>query len=461
MNTLPIASLEPLPDFCAVARASRAQLGAACGPICQGGASESCSQRPGRPGRPRRQTLEVRTWTVPRRPRPSADELVERARGLVPLLYEKAEETERARCVAPETIAAMRDRQLFRVLLPARFGGFEDDLNTLVRMVCELSAACGSTGWVAGLMMIHQWLCAQFPIEIQEELWGDDPDAIVAGSYASGAVARKEPGGYRITGRWPFASGCDHAGWALIGVTFPPDGDDDRPQPGFVLAGEGEFSIADDWFVVGLAGTGSKSVVCDDQLIPAHRRVILADLNAGLTPGARALGSPLYRIPLLAAIPAAIVSPALGILDGAIRDFVAATEARKTRGAVVAGGARMAEYATVQARLGEAAGTLAAGGTLLRSDLDETQRRARAGETIDVDYRIKVRLAQAFVVRLAVQGIDALYGATGGGGLYLGHRVQRAWRDIHAVSHHVSLNWDAVSTMYGQHALGLEPRGQY
>ena len=393
--------------------------------------------------------------------RPSGDELVERARALAPLLYERAEETERQRCVSPEAIEAMRARQLFRVLLPARFGGFEDDLNTLVRMVRELSAACGSTGWVGGLMMIHQWLCAQFPIEIQEELWGDDPDAIIAGSYASSAVARPERGGYRISGKWRFASGCDHASWALIGVTFPPDDADSQPQPGFVLAKEGEFAIEDDWFVVGLAGTGSKSVVCDDQFIPGRRKVTLVELNTGLTPGARALGSPLYRIPLLAAIPAAIVSPALGILEGAIRDFVDATGARETRGAVVAGGARMAEFATVQARLGEAAATLAAGTALLRSDLDETQRLAREGEAITVDYRIKVRLAQAFVVRLAVQGIDALYGATGGGGLYLSHRVQRAWRDIHAVSHHVSLNWDAVSTMYGQHALGLEPRGQY
>ena len=121
----------------------------------------------------------------------------------------------------------------------------------------------------------------------------------------------------------------------------------------------------------------------------------------------------------------------------------------------------MAEFATVQARLGEAAASLAAGKALIHRDLDETQRLSRAEETITVDHRIQVRLSQAFAVRLAVQGIEALYGATGGAGLYLGHRVQRAWRDIHAVSHHVSLNWDAVSTMYGQNSLGLEPKGQY
>ena len=392
---------------------------------------------------------------------PSGDELVDRARALAPLLYEWSDETERQRCVSPEAIEAMRERKFFRVLLPNRFGGLEHDLNTLVRIVCELSTACGSTGWVGGLMMIHQWLCAQFPIEVQEELWGDDPDAIIAGSYATSAIAEPELGGYRISGKWPFASGCDHASWALLGVTFPPDDADGQSQAGFLLAKNSEFAIEDDWFVVGLAGTGSKSVICNDQFIPERRRVTLAELNTGLTPGARALGGPLYRIPLLAALPAAIVSPALGILEGAIRDFIASSGARKTRGAVVAGGARMAEFATVQTRLGEAAASLAAGKALIHGDLHETQRLSRAGEAITVDYRIQVRLSQAFAVRLAVQGIEALYGATGGAGLYLGHRVQRAWRDIHAVSHHVSLNWDAVSTMYGQNSLGLEPKGQY
>ena len=135
---------------------------------------------------------------------PSGDELVERARALAPLLYEKSDETERQRCISPEVIEVMRESEIFRLLLPNRFGGLEHDLNTLVRIVCELSAACGSSGWVGSLMMIHQWLCAQFPIEVQEELWGDDPDATIAGSYATSTIAEPERGGYRIApGRRP------------------------------------------------------------------------------------------------------------------------------------------------------------------------------------------------------------------------------------------------------------------
>lgn len=394
-------------------------------------------------------------------PIPTKIELIDRARSLSTRLHEKSHETERRRCVSSEIMQEMREKDFFRLLLPKRFGGFEYDLNTLVNVVSELSSSCGSTGWVAGLIMIHQWLCAQFPIEVQEELWGENSDSIIAGSYAASALARPENGDYRISGKWPFASGCDHADWALIGVNFPVDGSEALTQQGFLLAQKSEFSIEDDWFAVGLAGTGSKSVVCENQLIPARRRVTLDELNTGLTPGAKALKSPLYRIPLLSALPSAIVSPALGILEGAIQDFISTTGLQKTRGAVVAGGAKVSEFATVQSRLGEASATLAAGKALIHSELSEIQKRANSGKAFTTDNRIQARLSQAFSVKLAVQGIDALYGATGGAGLYLGQRIQRAWRDIHAVSHHVSLNWDAVSTMYGQNSLGLEPKGQY
>jgi alkylation response protein AidB-like acyl-CoA dehydrogenase len=121
----------------------------------------------------------------------------------------------------------------------------------------------------------------------------------------------------------------------------------------------------------------------------------------------------------------------------------------------------MADFPHVQGRVGEAVAALNAGTALILSDLAETERMADAGEPITVDRRIHNRLSQAYIVKLAVQGVDTLYAATGGAGLYLSDRLQRAWRDVHGVAHHVSFNWDAVSSMYGQHAYGLEPRGQY
>ena len=153
--------------------------------------------------------------------------------------------------------------------------------------------------------------------------------------------------------------------------------------------------------------------------------------------------------------------PALGALQGAIDDFVGRVGKRQTLSGFAAAGDRIGEFATVQSRIGGAAAALAAGKALIEADLADTHAQAQRSEPITVDRRIRSRLIQACVADMAVRGIDELYRTTGGGGLYLSEPIQRAWRDIHAASHHATLNWDAVSTMYGQHALGLEPIGRY
>ena len=388
------------------------------------------------------------------------DVLVERARSLVPTVRELSDQTERDRRVSIDVVDAMREKKLFRLLQAERYGGFELDFGTGVKMIDEVGRGCASTAWVLGLYMIHQWLAAHFPIQAQDEIWGDDPDTVISGSYAMAGKCEAAEGGYRITGNWRYASGCDNAPWGLVSVMFPP-AEGETPMPGFLVVGPGEFTLFDDWHTVGLAGTGSKAIVCEDQFVPIHRKVTFAELATGTSAGANAHDKPLYRIPLLAAVPAFIASPALGALNGAIDDFVAEAGVRETRGAVVAGGNRVGEFQAVQMRIGEAQACYNFGRTQILADLAETHRQADSGEPITVDQRIHNRLTQSFMVKLAVQGIEALYGATGGEGLQLSHRIQRAWRDIHAVSHHITFNWDAVSSMSGQQALGLEPKGQY
>jgi len=389
------------------------------------------------------------------------DELVERARALVPLVRERSAAAEKNRRLSADVVDAMRGAGLCRVMQPKRFGGFEYDFSTMARIIVEIGAGCGSTAWVAGLFLTYPWLIAQFPLETQEEIWGVDPEALACASFAAAGKTLPVSGGYRITGKWRYASGCDDAQWALLSVFLPPERDGDKPQPGFVMASKREYVIEDDWHTVGLCGTGSKTLVCDDQFIPAHRRVAMADLTSGRAPGSRIHDNSIYKVPMMATLPAALALPALGILKGAIHDFIEANGTRQTRGAVVAGGVRMSNFPHVQGRVGDAAAAFNAGMALILSDLAETERAAAAGEPITVDRRIHNRLSQAYIVKLAVEGVDSLYAVTGGAGLYLDDRLQRAWRDVHAVAHHVSFNWDAVSSMYGQLVFGLEPRGQY
>src|SRR6185503_20161833 len=304
---------------------------------------------------------------------------------------------------------------------------------------------------------IHQWLVAEFPLEAQQEVWGRDPDTTVSGSYAPSATAKAVPGGYRVSGLWGFASGCDHAGWHVAGVHFPPAAEGARPSAGFVLLPRSDYRIEDNWHTVGLAGTGSKNIAIDDAFVPANRVLPFQLLSTGKSPGAEAHQSSLYRIPFLAAFPACLASTGIGMAEDAIDEFLDMARVRKTKGAVAGAGNAMAEFFQVQSRLAEATAAVDAARLLLQRDVAEVSALAAAGQPVSVAMRIRNRRDHGFAARLAAQATEAVYSCCGGAGLFLSNRIQRAWRDANAVSKHVSLNWDAVSSMYGQHALGLEP----
>ena len=167
-----------------------------------------------------------------------------------------------------------------------------------------------------------------------------------------------------------------------------------------------------------MSGTGSKNIIVHEAFVPQHRVLRFADTRSGRTPGARHHKNPLYRLPLLVLGATMLASTAVGAAKAALESYLAMTTGRTTRGALAGGGLAIAD-------------------------------------------RIRCRRNQAYTTKLALEAMEALNASTGGYGLMLSNPVQRAWRDVNAVARHVSLNWDAVGAMYGQHAFGLEPRGQY
>ena len=393
--------------------------------------------------------------------RPSPTALKAAVRAVLPAIKERAVTTERARRVPRENIEALRATGLFKVVQPREFGGYEYDFHVLVDLLIEIGRVCASTAWVGGLFAAHQWLLANMPLQAQQDVWDADPSSVLCGSYAPVCKAVADADGYRLTGRWAFASGCDNSQWSFLAAILPGETEGAPPQPAFLIAPASDYKIDDTWDVVGLAGTGSKTLVLENAFVPSHRVLRFSETVTGQSPGAAIYRNRGFNIPMLCLIPSCLAATAVGAAQGALEDYLAQTNSRVTRGAVAGANDRMAEFATIQLRVAEAAASTDAARVILLRDLQNTTHKTRDTGAVDIEDRITCRRGQAFAVSLAIRAAEALNASTGGNGLDLSNSVQRAWRDANAVGRHISLNWDAVGTMYGQMALGLVPKGQY
>ena len=265
---------------------------------------------------------------------PAVSDLLTRARAIAALARERAQQTEADRRVGDDMIERMRQADLFRIMQPRSYGGFEYGFDVFAQVVAAIAGGCGSTGWVYGLLASHQWLIACFPKAAQDEVW-QDRTALAAGTYAPVGQAVAVDGGYRLSGVGSFCSGCDNAQWQLLGGMIPQP--DAAATPGFFLLRSADCVIDDNWHTMGLAGTGSKNIVARDVFVPAHRTLAFAELTDATAPGMRANPNPLYRQSFLAVLPITIVSPVLGMAEGALADFLAMAGVRTTRGAVAGG----------------------------------------------------------------------------------------------------------------------------
>lgn len=393
---------------------------------------------------------------------PVLEDLVSAAGELSLELRARAAQTERERRVSDEITAKFREAGFFRLMQPARFGGYEYGFSAFIDVISELGRGCASSAWGCSLGAIHQWMLGTLPLEAQEDVWGADPNAILCGSYAPAVKAERVDGGFRVQGKWHWASNVDNSQWAFLGVMFPPDDETPHAHAGFLVAPRTQWTIEDNWFVAGQSGTGSKTVVIDTPtFVPAHRRITFAALSSHQPPGVAVNDNPIYRIPFLSAVPVCLVSPILGAAQGTIDAFIEMAGARVTRGAVAGGGSRMCEFFPVQTRLAEATAQLDAARLLIYRDTAEVERQVAEGRPFTVEQRIRNRRDHAFAARLAHGAVDGIFSCVGGNGLALDQPIQRMWRDASAISRHISLNWDAVGSMTGQFMLGLEPKGQY
>lgn len=393
---------------------------------------------------------------------PKLATLVAAAAELVPVLRERGPSTEAARRVSEASIEAFRQAGFFKLMQPARYGGYEYGFTAFIDVISELGRGCTSSAWNCAIGSIHQWLIAGFPQQAQDDVWKSDCDAFACVSYAPTGTTEVVDGGFLVHGKWQFVSNVDNSKWAIVGAMFPAADQAAAPSPGFLLIPKSDYGVEDTWHVAGQAGTGSKTVsIAKPTFVPEHRRLMIVDVATGVSPGSAVNTNRMYRVPMLSALPVCLVSPLLGTAQGAVEEFVHLCGSRVTRGAVAGGGNRLSEFFPVQSKLAEASALADAARLLINRDTAEVERITMLGRSLTVDQRIRNRRDHAFAARLARDAVDLLFSAVGGAGLALDQPLQRMWRDSSAIVRHITLNWDAVSSMVGQHLLGLTPKGQY
>jgi alkylation response protein AidB-like acyl-CoA dehydrogenase len=392
---------------------------------------------------------------------PPYDDLIARGHALVPDFADRAAQCEADCRLSDDMVERFRQTGLHRALLPAAYGGYEMSFSAVLETSFAIGKVCASSAWVCGLYMAHGWFGGLFPKQTQDDMWGRDPDALISGSYAPIGKATVVERGYRLSGRFPFSSGVPGAAWNLCGAMLPI-GAEGKPVPAFTLVPKTDYRIDwQSWRPVGLAGTGSFDVIVDDVFVPDHRVLRFSDALGSTAPGAEANTNPSYRICLLTGVPFVLAMPAVGAAAGALERFVEENKVRQTHGAVVLGGKRISDFQTVQKRVGEAASRIEACRLVAQHAVDVAEREARNDGKSSMATRLLARRSQSFIANEAKTAVDLIFDAAGGRCLQHGHPLQRAWRDVAAVNHHISLNFDAVMSMYGQFAFGLPLEGQY
>jgi len=378
------------------------------------------------------------------------DEAMGRARALVPVLRERADRAEAAREMSKETLDDLHRTGLLRFHQPRRWGGMELEFVSLFDVPAEIGRGCASTAWNVANLGVHHWMLALYDERAQDEVWSDNPDALIASgiAYPQGR-GRRVDGGFVITGFWNFSSGVDAADWNMLAVTVR-DGErviDHR----MCLVPRSDYEIVDDWHVLGMRSTGSKSVRATDLFVPEHRALCMyLARGGGEFPGARANPNPLYRVPLSALGSHCLSAAGVGNAQAALELTIEAIRERSTSYTAM----RMRDFQAVQLRVAAAGAKVDAARLVIRTDCLEAQRIAGGHRAPTVEEKLRFKRNVAYAMGLCTEAVDALHALAGANGIYDRYPIQRLFRDQHALTGHIGFSWDAQGAPWALVALG-------
>lgn len=384
-------------------------------------------------------------------PQPDLSELIERARALQPLLRKNTVENEKNRRTCDENIDAIRDAGLFRLMVPKRFGGYEGSLRAHLEVSAALGEACGGTAWVVALTNVCAWFTGLFSQRAQNEVFGANPDARVAGVFNASPTTRRVEGGLIVSGKWYSSSGSLHADWAVVGA-------EERDANGaligqyLALMPKSEYTIEDTWFTAGMRASGSNCVVANEVFVPDHRLLNMAGAIEGEY-ATEYKDEAAYRglfVPFAALI---LNGPQLGlgraalkyVIDNASRRAIAYTSFEKQTDSVV-----------FQTQIAEAALKIDTAHLRAFRAADEMDEAARNGVKLDALTRARIRADVGFNNTQITDAINILLSAHGAGSFSETSPMQRWWRDSNTAARHAVALPAVGNELYGKALLGVE-----
>ena len=380
------------------------------------------------------------------------EEAMRRARDMVPTLAERAQKCEDARVLLPENEKLLHETGLFRYHQPKRYGGMELPFVAQTDLVAELARGCPSTAWNVGNIGCHHWILAYYEPETQAEVWGANPDAMIASSIALAAGrGRKVKDGYVVSGRWPFSSGVDNCDWNMLAVTVYDDDGKTAIDWRLCMVPKADYKLIDTWYAMGMIGTGSKDIEVKEIFVPERRALQLTRCRGGAEhPGARLNGGALYRIPMVAAAGHPLSATALGAAEGAL-EHVVKTFAKRV-GTYT--GAKVSDFQAVQIKIARARALVDSARYLMRESAIAFDRYAERSDVPPLEEKLRLRIQNTMAVMQSREAVETLWSCYGANGIYTRDPLQRFLRDTQAINQHFSFNFDIAGSAYGTVAMG-------
>ena len=374
-----------------------------------------------------------------------AQAMLRRIEGMQDQFRELSPQANQQRRVPQDSIDGLQDAGFFLAFQPNRYGGYELDPQDFFRMQCAIAEGCMSTAWASGIIAVHAFQIALMDVKAQEDVWGGDIHTRVSSSYAPMGKVEKLDGGFKLTGRWGWSSGCNHCSWVLLGAIVPGEG-----FRTFLLPAS-DYQIIDTWNSMGLQGTGSNDIVVDGAYVPEYRTHRQMDGFSGLNPGIEVNEAPLYRLPWAQTFIRVVSTPAIGAAREGLRLYKESVIGKASGDITKLAG----DVSTVE-RIASAENAIDEMEALLYRNFDRMMASAESGEPTPIEHRALYRYQASLVIEKSMAVIDSLFSSAGGSSVFQDSPIQQRFLDIHTARAHVANNPTAFARNLGSLGVGAE-----